>query len=53
MIEHALRFADRVVFVVGENNLRSRKALEKIGARFLKGAPPNVVFAVTHCRRRL
>jgi N-acetyltransferase len=36
MLDHAFRFVDRVVFVVGENNLRSQKALEKIGARFLK-----------------
>ena len=33
MVEHALRFVDRVVFTVGENNIRSRKALEKIGAK--------------------
>ena len=36
MIDHALRSVERVVFTVGENNLRSRKALEKIGAK-LKG----------------
>src|SRR5204863_8912970 len=36
MLDHAFRFVDRVVFVVGENNTRSQKALEKIGARFLK-----------------
>lgn len=36
MIDHALRYVDRVVFIVGENNLRSQKALEKIGAEFLK-----------------
>lgn len=36
MLEHAFRFVDRVLFVVGETNLRSQKALEKIGARFLK-----------------
>jgi N-acetyltransferase len=35
MIDHALRFVDRVVFVVGENNLRSQMALRKIGARFV------------------
>lgn len=35
MLDHAFRSVDRVVFVVGENNLRSQKALEKIGARFL------------------
>jgi len=55
MIDHALRFVDRVVFIAGENNLRSQKALEKIGARFVKTlerpSPDgvmqrNVVFAV-------
>src|SRR5437879_5887360 len=56
MLGHAFRFVDRVVFVVGERNLRSQKALEKIGAKFLKkseAAEPdgivrrNVVFAIT------
>ena len=36
MLEHALRFVDRVLFVVGENNFRSQKALEKIGATLLR-----------------
>src|SRR6266404_2919945 len=36
MLDHAFKFVKRVVFVVGENNMRSQKALEKIGARFLK-----------------
>lgn len=39
MLQHAFRFVDRVVFVVGPNNLRSQKALAKIGARFLKKVP--------------
>src|SRR5438093_8754339 len=56
MLDHAFRFVDRVVFVVGEKNLRSQKALEKVGARFLKKtqppAPdatlvPNLVFVIT------
>jgi RimJ/RimL family protein N-acetyltransferase len=56
MLEHAFRFVDRVLFVVGENNLRSQKALEKIGARYLKKAQlpasdgrlmPNLVFVIT------
>jgi RimJ/RimL family protein N-acetyltransferase len=34
MLDHAFRFVDRVLFVVGEKNLRSQKAVEKIGARF-------------------
>ena len=36
MLDHAFRFVDRVLFVVGEKNVRSQKALEKIGASFLK-----------------
>jgi N-acetyltransferase len=56
MLDHAFQFVDRVVFVVGENNLRSQKALEKIGAKFLKrkSVPSrdgtmvsNVVFVIT------
>lgn len=35
LLEHAFRFVERVVFVVGETNMRSRKAVEKIGGRFL------------------
>jgi RimJ/RimL family protein N-acetyltransferase len=55
MLEHAFRFVGRVLFVVGEKNFRSQKALEKIGARFLRkvdlpgrdGIPQaNVVFAI-------
>src|SRR5437868_3614448 len=36
MLDHALPHVKRVVFVVGENNMRSRKALDKIGARFVR-----------------
>ena len=35
MIEHAFRFVERVYFVVGEDNRRSQRALEKIGARLV------------------
>ena len=35
MLDHAFRFVRRVVFRVGENNLRSQMALRKIGAQFL------------------
>jgi N-acetyltransferase len=31
MLDHAFRFVDRVVFVIGVTNFRSQKALEKIG----------------------
>jgi RimJ/RimL family protein N-acetyltransferase len=33
MLGHALRFVERAVFRVGEGNLRSRRAMEKIGGR--------------------
>jgi RimJ/RimL family protein N-acetyltransferase len=33
MLGHALQFVERVVFRVGETNLRSRRAMEKIGGR--------------------
>ena len=55
MLDHAFRFVDRVLFVVGENNVRSQKALRNIGARFLKRAQlpapdgsmtPNLVFVI-------
>lgn len=36
MLDHAFRFVERVVFVVGERNFRSQQALRKIGVKFLK-----------------
>jgi RimJ/RimL family protein N-acetyltransferase len=56
MLAHAFRFVDRVVFTVGENNLRSQKAVEKIGARRVTSVDRtsadgtvrrNVIFAIT------
>jgi N-acetyltransferase len=32
MLTHAFRFVDNVVFYVGDKNIRSQKAMEKIGA---------------------
>jgi hypothetical protein len=31
MLRHAFRFVERVVFLVGPDNMRSRRAMEKIG----------------------
>lgn len=62
MLDHAFRFVERVVFVVGETNLRSQKALEKIGARLLgrveRPGPdgsmtPNVVFTITRASNQI
>jgi RimJ/RimL family protein N-acetyltransferase len=33
MLEHAFQFVDRVLFVVGKDNIRSQQALKKIGAK--------------------
>ena len=55
MLDHGPRFIELVVFVVGENNIRSQKALEKIGACFLERSEArfpdgrvrrNVIFAI-------
>ena len=32
LLTHAFRFVENVVFLVGEKNIRSQKAMEKIGA---------------------
>ena len=32
MLDHAFRFVDHVVFLIGQNNIRSQKAVLKIGA---------------------
>jgi len=34
MLRHAFRFVRRVILVIGPNNIRSRRAAEKIGAVF-------------------
>lgn len=56
MIAHALRWFKTVVFYVGGRNLRSRRAMEKIGGELLPGriiefdmagkATPHVVYAM-------
>jgi RimJ/RimL family protein N-acetyltransferase len=54
MLEHAFQYVDGVVFVVGSTNLRSQKAMEKIGGvrigrreATLRGEPvENVVYRI-------
>jgi len=36
MLDHAFRFVDNVVFTIGPENWRSRRAVEKIGGDFLR-----------------
>jgi RimJ/RimL family protein N-acetyltransferase len=40
MLEHAFRFVDSVIFVVGARNVRSQQALAKIGAEKTGDAAP-------------
>ena len=55
MLDHAFKFVDRVIFKVGINNWRSRKAMEKLGGIYIgeesvsySGEPshPNVIFKI-------
>ena len=41
MLSHAFQFVDTVVFHVGASNVRSRKAMEKIGGVLRPGALPH------------
>ncbi|MBI2729935.1 MAG: GNAT family N-acetyltransferase [Sphingobacteriales bacterium] len=43
MLNHAFRFVDKVIFHVGENNIRSRKAMEKLGG-VLVGKEPKAYY---------
>jgi len=47
MLAHAFRFVERVVFTIGENNWRSRKAVEKIGGRLFRQNGDKVVYAIS------
>jgi len=56
MLDHAFKFVDCVVFTVGENNLRSQRAVQKIGGALVGKAErpgrdgkmqPNVLLAIT------
>lgn len=53
MLEHAFQSVDSVIFVIGPNNRRSQKAVQKLGAVQAQDAPPRdsggdrVVFRLT------
>src|SRR5579862_2667652 len=55
MLRHAFQFVDRVVFLVGPHNMRSQKAVEKIGGvrkgiRLNAEGRESVVFEMTAAR---
>ncbi len=35
MLSHAFQFVDKVIFEIGATNLRSRRAIEKVGAKLI------------------
>jgi RimJ/RimL family protein N-acetyltransferase len=39
MLDHAFKFVDAVIFHIGENNTRSRKAIEKTGGTLVARVP--------------
>lgn len=39
MLEHAFQTVDEVLFIIGPENIRSRRAVEKIGAVYLRTGP--------------
>jgi RimJ/RimL family protein N-acetyltransferase len=51
MLDHAFQFVDTVIFVIGPENYRSQKALEKIGGARTSREDPrggsNVVYQIT------
>ena len=47
MLDYAFNFVDNIFFDIGVNNIRSRKAIEKIGARlFIDNPSGNVVYNI-------
>jgi len=46
MLTHAFRFVDQVIFRIGKDNLRSRRAIEKIGSTLDDRARDGNVFYV-------
>jgi len=46
MIDYAFTFVETVLFHIGTNNLRSRKAIEKIGAKLKTQEENSVVYVI-------
>ena len=47
MLDYAFNFVDNIFFDIGVNNIRSRKAIEKIGARlFIDNPSGNAVYNI-------
>lgn len=51
MLNHAFQHVDRVLFLIGPDNLRSRRAVEKLGA-VLVGERPNTASSLIYALER-
>lgn len=52
MLEHAFKYVNSVIFLIGRQNLRSRRAIEKIGGAYVgersdRGGHDSVVYRIT------
>lgn len=51
LLQHAFQFVDRVLFVIGRHNLRSQRAIERIGGVLLEDASSrdgdNVIYSIS------
>jgi RimJ/RimL family protein N-acetyltransferase len=56
MLRHAFEFVDRVIFLVGPQNIRSRRAVEKVGGvesgRVQRNGRESLVYEITRERFR-
>jgi N-acetyltransferase len=56
MLDHAFQFVDQVVFLIGAQNIRSRRAVERLGAVLLEAhpssGPETVVYGLRKSRDR-
>jgi len=50
MIDHAFRFVDNILFFIAENNMRSRKAVEKFGGVLITELEGNPITAPSYAR---
>jgi RimJ/RimL family protein N-acetyltransferase len=57
MLQHAFRYVDRVVFLIGPNNIRSQRAIEKVGgvrvqSRFDENGQEKLVYQISRVNPR-
>jgi hypothetical protein len=46
MIDYAFEFVDTVLFHIGKNNIRSQKAIQKIGASYLSEKDNSLIYTI-------